>query len=85
MEDGLKDCGEKLSSDIFQPLMLTAADPALYSSTVSLFDEVTSLIRTLWYPAGSAAAAGCAASIPVKTSPENVKDAAHTEARPIRE
>lgn len=46
VEDGLKDCAEKLSSDIFQPLMLTVADPALNSSTVSLFDEVTSLIRT---------------------------------------
>lgn len=46
LEDGLNVCGEKLSSDIFQPLMLTAVEPVLYSSTVSLFDEVTSLIRT---------------------------------------
>lgn len=46
VEDGLNDCCEKLSSDIFQPLILTAAEPELYSSTVSLFDEVTSLIRT---------------------------------------
>lgn len=48
LEDGLNDCGEKLSSDIFQPLMLTAVEPMLYSSTVSSFDEVTSLIRTFW-------------------------------------
>jgi hypothetical protein len=48
VEDGLNDWAEKLSSDIFQPLTLTALEPLLYSSTVSLFDEVTSLIRTFW-------------------------------------
>jgi hypothetical protein len=46
--DGLRVCGEKPSSDTFQPLMLTAAESALYSSTVSSSDDVTSLIRTFW-------------------------------------